>query len=96
MRRVIRLSLAWPLLIAGLLLWPMPLPLGLPLTIIALAMLVHDSKTVRGGLMKARRRYQGVDRRLRTTSRITWLPRFARRMLRLTDPRRLRQPAASD
>lgn len=86
MGRVIRLSLAWPLLLAGLILLPLPIPLGLPFIVIALALLVRDSVTIRNRMKAGRRRWRGIDAKLRTAEEVTWLPNFAQRMLRVTDP----------
>lgn len=87
MARLLRLGIAWPLLIVGLIVLPMPIPLGVPFIAIALALLVHDSVTVQTWLRRGRQRFPGLDARLRAALAIRWLPAIARRMVDLTDPR---------
>lgn len=87
MARLLRLALAWPLLVVGLIVLPMPIPLGVPFIAIALALLVHDSLTLRRWMQNGRRRFPGIDAKLRAALGIRWLPGIARRMVDLTDPR---------
>jgi len=83
------LALGWILLILGLVITPLPIPVGLILALCGLAILTMKSHSLRAYLIRSRQRYKGVsDRLTRVTPR---LPKFLRQAVELTDPNRKAQ-----
>lgn len=79
-----QLMLGWVLIVIGLITLPMPFPVGLILLIIGLSILVPANKRVRIWLCKLRRRHPKFDQRLKSMQ--SKLPKFANRLILLTDP----------
>ena len=89
LRRLSDLLLGWVLVISGLLITPLPLPVGLLLLVLGLALLIRRSQWVRGRIMRLRGRYPVISARLRRLE-----PRLYRSLasaLRSTDPDRVNQ-----
>lgn len=74
----------------GVVVTPLPIPLGLLMIAMGLALLAHDSKYLRAGLRKLRSRYPVFSGRLRRLE--PHLGQMFRALLRRTDPQRLRRP----
>lgn len=72
------------LIVVGLILFPLPIPFGLALIVIGLAMLVSSSPATARWLKGIRRRNRGTDRAIRTIE--TGLPEVLAGPLRTTDP----------
>jgi len=72
------------LVLLGLIITPMPIPLGIILIILGLSMLVSSLPVVRDFLRNLRRRYRVLSGKLNHIKR--YLPAFARRLIEDTDP----------
>ena len=72
------------LVLLGLIITPMPIPLGIILIVQGLSMLVSSLPFMRHWLRDLRRRYHTVSARLKRAKR--YLPAFARRLIEDTDP----------
>ena len=84
MRRLLELGAGWFLLLAGILITPLPLPIGLLMLVLGLAVLARHSRCVRRRIRHLRRRYPEFSERLRRLE-----PRVnasIARILRQTDP----------
>lgn len=92
-RRAASLSVGWILIGVGLVLWPLPIPLGLPLVILGLAVLLPQSHWLQTLIRRWRGRHPEFDRRLHAASHR--LPGFVRRAIRTTEPPDPRLPQAA-
>ena len=83
----------WVLLVAGIILFILPIPLGIPVLAVALVLLVSTSRTARRIIRWARMRSGPVDRALSLVE--TRVPAGVRAILRKTRVRRIgrRRPA---
>ena len=77
------------IILGGAILAPTPIPIGWALILIGLSMLVHESKWVRKGIRRLRKRYPVLGRKLNQAKR--YAPGFARRLIERTDPLRYRR-----
>lgn len=84
-KRLIYLTIAIACLLVGAITLPMPIPLGIPLLAIGIALMILISKTVRNWMRNIRIRYPSFDEKLRTAE--NYLPRPLRRALRVSAPR---------
>lgn len=84
LRRIIFLLTGWICLVVGLVTWPLPIPIGIPLIIIALAILARESVLVREWLRRRRALNPAFDRRVRNMR--ARLPEKLRDIIDITDP----------
>jgi len=84
LQRVARQLGRWLLLLAGLIVTPMPMPVGLLMITIALAILVEDSHRVRWAVTALRRRSPTLSRQLRRARERS--PRGVQGIIDRTDP----------
>ena len=82
-----QLLAGWFLVIAGLIITPMPIPVGLIMVFTGLALLVPTSVTVRRAISRVRYRNRRLNARFRLIK--PRLPARARHLIELTDPRHL-------
>jgi len=80
-----RLFAGWLLVLSGGILTPMPIPVGLLLLGLGLALLAHDSRWMRHQLRSLRGRYPSFSERLAAIGRRA--PRWLARVIRRTAPR---------
>jgi len=83
-RCLLELLLGWLLVLGGILITPLPLPIGLLMLVLGLVLLAHRSEFVRQRIRALRRRYPELSERLRRLE-----PRVNARIartLRETDP----------
>jgi len=64
MWRIITIPFALVLLIAGAILAPTPIPVGVPMMALAIFLLIGSSKFALRSVRRLRRRWQGLDRAL--------------------------------
>ncbi|WP_430462117.1 PGPGW domain-containing protein [Thalassolituus sp. LLYu03] len=83
-RRSIHSIAGFLLVIAGIIITPMPIPLGIILIILGLSMLASSVPAVRHFLRDTRGRYRVFSARLNHMK--PRLPAFARRLIEDTDP----------
>ena len=83
-RRSLNLIAGVLLVIAGIIITPMPIPLGIILIILGLSMLVSTVPAVRHFLRNLRSRHKTMSLRLNHIK--PRLPAFARRLIEETDP----------
>ncbi|ASP40302.1 hypothetical protein CHH28_17175 [Bacterioplanes sanyensis] len=83
-RRSAKLTLGTLLLILGVILTPMPIPLGIVFILVGLSLLVSVLPALKHQLINMRRRYPRWSAQLQHSRR--YLPHFARRLLDDTDP----------
>lgn len=88
MRHRLTLAAGWTLVVLGLLVFPLPIPLGLPMMALGLALLLPVSGAARRGLRALRRSMPGFSQRL--TEAAKHLPAGLRRIIAITDPGRSR------
>lgn len=81
------------LLIIGLILIPMPVPIGLVIAICGLALLIHSNETVRDFIRTCRQRYPDMNQKLRHAGAI--LPKPLRRIVSRTKPPRCKDKKRS-
>jgi len=68
----VRLVSGWMLVFIGALVFPLPVPLGLVLIFLGMIVLAHDSRRLRGWMVRLGRRHPDVrDRVLRIASAIS-------------------------
>ncbi len=77
--------IGWLFILVGLVLWPLPLPFGLIMLIIGIALVVPTSPGMRRLLRGLRKRYPVLDRQLERMR--PHLPKFMRTMIERTRPR---------
>jgi hypothetical protein len=82
----LRLAAGWLLIPLGLVITPLPIPLGILMILIGLGLLVRDSRGIRSKLRRLRARFPGISARLSVWEDRS--PRLIRGLLRRTDPRR--------
>lgn len=81
----VRLVGGWMLVVIGVLMFPLPVPAGLILIVIGLALLAHDSRRIRSFIVRMGRRHPDVrDRALHIAASISrplgnYLHRFSGR-----------------
>ncbi len=86
MQRIVLFIVAILCLIGSLIALPTPLPIGLILFAVGIALLVMTSNTVRNWLRTLRSRFPRFDDKLDAVS--DYLPRPLQRALRMSAPRR--------
>lgn len=79
-----RLLLGWLLIVPGLIVTPMPIPLGLLMIGSGLVLLSRESRCVRRQLKKLRTRYPGLSARLEKAAQR--MPVWLRETIRQTEP----------
>ena len=84
LRRLLALAVGWLLLLAGILITPLPLPIGLVMLVLGLAVLVRRSRFVRRRIRNLRSRYPAFSERLRRLE--PKVNATIARTLRQTDP----------
>ncbi len=84
MQRILLFCSGLTVFILGLLLFPLPLPLGIPLILIGLSLMVSSSLYVRQGLRWLRQRYPHLSERLDQLKHR--MPGFIRHMIERTHP----------
>lgn len=88
-RSVGALAVGWTLVIVGLIVFPLPIPLGLPMMAAGFAVLIPVSRTARRGLRAARRSLPTFSYHLNRAA--IHLPVGLRRVIDTTDPFRPRR-----
>ncbi|UXD87746.1 PGPGW domain-containing protein [Thalassolituus hydrocarboniclasticus] len=83
-RRSVKMVTGVLLLLLGIIITPMPIPLGIILIILGLSMLVSTIPRVRTFLQFLRRRYRVFSHKLNSIKHR--LPAFARQLIEDTDP----------
>lgn len=83
-KRSVNLLTGILLVLTGLIITPLPIPLGLILVVLGLSVLVTVLPSLRFSLTRLRCRYPAISLKLRRLS--PKLPGFARRLLDHTDP----------
>jgi hypothetical protein len=89
LRRLLALGGGWFLLLAGILITPLPLPIGLLMLVLGLAVLVRRSRLVRRRIRDLRTRYPEFSERLRRLE--PKVHTTIARTLRQTDPAKRRR-----
>lgn len=72
------------LVIGGIIVTPMPIPLGILMIVVGLSLLASSSRRVREWIKSQRRRYQELSAKLNAVKHR--VPPFARRLIEETDP----------
>ena len=85
-KRSAKIMLGILLVIAGVIVTPLPIPFGLIMIFIGLSLLVTTVPRVREWLRRQRHRYQEFSGQLNAIK--GKLPRFARKLIEDTDPER--------
>ena len=80
------LLVGWLMVIAGAIITPLPIPIGLVMVILGLSLLTWKSHVLRNWFRKLRRRYGEVSSKLKSVT--PSLPRFLRQAVELTEPDR--------
>ncbi|MFC7048185.1 PGPGW domain-containing protein [Emcibacter nanhaiensis] len=83
-KRPVKLIIGWILFIAGVIIAPMPIPIGQITALVGLSLLVSESEKVRVWVQKLRRRIPGLCRQL--TKAKPHLPGFLKILIERTDP----------
>ncbi|WP_321395324.1 PGPGW domain-containing protein [Emcibacter sp.] len=86
-KRPVKLIVGWILFIAGLIIAPMPIPIGQITALVGLSLLVSESERVRIWVQKFRRRIPALCRQL--TKAKPHLPAFLKNLIDRTDPAHL-------
>jgi len=81
---ILRVVGGWLLVGSGLVLLPLPIPLGLLFVLAGVTMLAHDNRRLGAWLRRLRRRNPGFSRRLQRLE--PHAPVIMRRLLKRTDP----------
>ena len=82
--RWLRLGAGWFLVVTGAIIAPTPVPIGLIMVAVGLAILATESRFIRNALRQARRRFPAFCAKLREVKHR--VPGFARRVIDETDP----------
>lgn len=82
-RTLIRRILAWGLVIGGALITPLPIPVGLPMIAVGLALLIPGNPGVRRWVTRLRGRFPVTSERLNHIES----PGLLKRLIRITRPR---------
>jgi len=83
-RRLVTLICGFTLILLGVIITPLPIPIGLVLVIIGLALVIPALPGTTRKLRQWRRRFPAVSARLNQVA--AHLPEFVRRAIRITDP----------
>ena len=89
-RCLVALALGWMLVVGGLLMTPLPLPIGLLMLVLGLTILARRSRVVRQRIRNLRARYPEFSERLRRLE--PKVNETISRTLRETDPSREGEP----
>lgn len=82
--QIILIVIGWLTVLVGLLIIPLPIPLGLLLIIVGLSILTFQSQYLRGRIRQLRRRYGHFSMNVkRLTPR---LPKLLRQAVEMTEP----------
>lgn len=81
---MLRLTLGWALMAVGAVILPTPVPVGLVMVIVGIALVAPESRWLQGWLRRRRAANPTLSGRLAALA--TRLPRPARRVIDLTDP----------
>ena len=69
MRRTLTILFGWLLIVAGAILFPLPVPLGAPMLAAGFLVLARESKLIRRWIGRLRQRYPETSRWLQTWAR---------------------------
>ncbi|WP_168190417.1 PGPGW domain-containing protein [Luteithermobacter gelatinilyticus] len=83
-KKPLKLLIGWILFIIGLIIAPLPMPIGQIIALVGLSVLVSESETVRIGVQKLRRKLPGLCRQLKRVR--PHMPRFLKNLIDTTDP----------
>jgi len=83
-RRLVTLICGFTLILLGAIITPLPIPVGLVLIIIGLALVIPALPGTTRKLRQWRRRFPALSARLNQIA--AYLPAFVRRAIRMTDP----------
>ncbi|MEC8444591.1 MAG: hypothetical protein VXZ05_10325 [Pseudomonadota bacterium] len=83
-RRLVTLICGFTLIVLGAIITPLPIPVGLVLIIIGLALVIPALPGTTRKLRQWRRRFPALSARLNQIA--TYLPAFVRRAIQMTDP----------
>ena len=78
--------IGWVLIALGIVLFPLPIPLGIILLVPGFALVVAESRFLQRLVRVWRRRYPGLDARIHGIR--PRMPAFVRKIIDVTDPRR--------
>lgn len=82
--RVAKIILGVVIVIAGIILTPLPIPFGILLILVGLSILVSAIPAMRSWLVAMRKRYSETSHKLNNIK--PHMPRFLRRLIEDTDP----------
>ncbi|WP_417316697.1 PGPGW domain-containing protein [Emcibacter sp.] len=89
-KRPVKLIVGWILFIAGVIIAPMPIPIGQITALVGLSLLVSESERVRIWVQKLRQRLPALCRQLTRVK--PHLPGFLKKLIERTDPTHLNSP----
>lgn len=84
MKRCLGLAVGWFLVIFGLLIAPLPLPIGQIMALVGLGILIGESDAIRGWVRRKRTNNPNISRKI--TEKGHHLPGFLDRAIKLTEP----------
>ena len=88
LRKTLFFILAGVSIVAGFILLPLPLPVGVPLIVAGLALLIVSSAYVRKKAKQYRQRYKSMDNEIDKMESSRWVPQILRRILSKTNPKK--------
>jgi len=91
-KRPVKLVLGWILFIAGLIIAPMPIPIGQITALIGLSLLVSESRAIRRWIQILRIKWPYLSRQMKKIH--PHMPKFIKKVIERTDPRFLATRAA--
>lgn len=84
LKRPLKLVFGWVMLIGGVIIAPLPLPIGQFIALVGLSLLVSESHWVKTKMQKLRRKLPIVGRQL--VRMHPYLPKFLKKVIDDTDP----------
>lgn len=86
-KRPLKLLIGWLMLIGGIIIAPLPIPIGQFIALIGLSILVSESHWVKTKMQKFRRRLPMIGRQLQRMH--PYMPKFLKKVIDDTDPTHL-------
>ncbi len=81
-RDIVQLIIGWVIFIVGAIFFPLPIPIGLPMMIIGLAIIAPQSRFLQRWMYKKRKRNEGLNKKIIFARR--YVPTFVQKFIDIT------------
>ncbi|GEM_PF-1058324 len=88
-RDIVQLIIGWVIFVVGAIFFPLPIPIGLPMMIIGLAIIAPQSRFLQRWVYKRRRRNEGLNKKMIFVR--AYVPPFVQKFIDITCPEKYKK-----